>query len=464
MPHNQRMSMLAPVHQAAIRTVFALRHSRSSLGQYSRLLEETQWLSPLDIQAIQMRKLNTLLEHAYAHVPFYRRRFDEAGLKPEHIQTLNDLTRLPVLTKREIQDHLNNLLAIKGNRSQWRKNHTGGSTGHPLIFYQNPDYIAWEEADLLRGLHMIGYQLGMRWAFLRGSAYDSKTHAGWRGWLRDRILYNALWINTFDLTIDTLTEAARQLVHFQPQMLEVYVSAVTLLARLVRDRGIAGIRPGFIQTGSELLTPEDRQLIEETFTCPVFDHYGCREMGLIAKECTAHHGLHIMAESNLVEVLDADNQPAPPGTMGQMVVTNLNNYAMPFVRYEIGDMGVLSPTACSCGRGLPLLESVQGRTIDVITSPSGKLLHGAFFNTLLWKLSGLYQFRIIQETPADLCLQLVPGPTFNRQVSLTFLEEAIHRYGDPAFQVRFELCDHLPPAPSGKHRFIISHVPTQLKR
>ncbi|MBI1877047.1 MAG: phenylacetate--CoA ligase family protein, partial [Chloroflexi bacterium] len=433
------------LHSMAIRAAFKLRYGWRPLGRHAALLEETQWWPWSKIEALQMRKLKALLEHAYAHVPFYQRRFDELGVRPDHIQSPQDLAGLPILTKRHIQEHLDELLAQGVDKNRLLESRTGGSTGHPLTFYQDRAHEAWLLADLLRSNRMGGYQLGMRWAYLWGSDYDAQPHKGWRGFVRDRLIYNALWINTFDLTKDTLLHAVEQLVRWQPQIIVAYVSSATLLARLIQEKGITGIQPQAIQTSAEVLTPEDRCLLEEAFACPVFNRYGCREVGNIAHECDKHEGLHILADNNLVEVVDDAGQPAPPGMPGRIIVTNLNNYAMPFIRYEVGDTGALSPNTCSCGRGLPLLDSVEGRTIDVIVAPSGKLIHGAFFNTLLWKLTGLYQFRIIQETPADLCLQLVPGPTFERQTSLAFLEETIHRYADPAFQVRFELYDHLPP-------------------
>jgi phenylacetate-CoA ligase len=449
-----------PVHRAAIRTAFTLKNGWRPLGRYHRLLEETQWRSWPELQELQVRKLTALLEHAYMHVPFYRRYFDEAGVTPKDIQTPADLVRLPVLTKRQIQTHFTELTATHADPKHWRKRHTSGSTGTPLEFLQDCDYIAWEEADLLRGLRMIGYELGMRWAFLRGSPYEARDHAGlWKA-LRDRIIYNALWLNVSNLSVARLEEVATRIARFQPAMLETSVAAITLLAHLVRDQRIENIRPRLIQVGNEILQPEARQLITNTFQCPVFDHYGCMEVGGIAVECSVHQGLHVFAENNLIEVVNAENQPVAPGEMGRIVVTNLNNYAMPFIRYEIGDWGVLAPHACSCGRGLPLLASIIGRIQDVISSPAGHVFYPAFFTNAFWELKGIYQFRITQHTLTDLQVQIVPGPGFEQARAVAFLTDFIHRKGDPAFVLRFELCDQLPTATSGKFQCIISHVPS----
>jgi phenylacetate-CoA ligase len=151
-----------------------------------------------------------------------------------------------------------------------------------------------------------------------------------------------------------------------------------------------------------------------------------------------------------------------PGKPGRVVVTNLNNFAMPLIRYEIGDVAVASQQVCTCGRGLPLLESVLGRTSDFITSPSGKLIYGEFFTHLFYKIQGVYQFRVIQETTADLTVQIASGPDFDQQAALKYIEDAIHEHGDPAFRVRFELADQLPASSSGKYRFTLSKVPLHL--
>lgn len=458
------MKIVDAVHGMAIRAAFGLWHGWRPYGRHAAFLERSQWWPRARLEELQMQKLSGLLEHAYAKVPFYRHRFDEAGVRPSSIQSPADLRCLPILTKQDIQEHREELLTGGADRKQLIENHTGGSTGSPLTFYQDPSFAAWSDADKLRNYRMAGYELGQRWAFLWGSDYDAGTHKGQYGRFKDWLVYNTLWINTFDLTLDTLRQAAVQLSHWKPEILVAYVSSAVLLARLVQEGGVPEIRFRAIQTSAEVLTPEARQLLQETFGCPAFDRYGCREVGNIAHECDAHQGLHILAENNLVEFMDSEGHPAPPGQLGRMVVTNLNNYAMPLIRYETGDWGVYSDQPCRCDRGLPVLKTVVGRTSDIITSPSGKLLHGEFFTHLFYKISGIYQFRVVQETLADLQIYIVPGMGFEQQEAFKFLEDTIHQYGDAAFRVRFVLCDSLPPAPSGKYRFTISKVPLSLGR
>ncbi|MBU0495961.1 MAG: hypothetical protein KKA73_23250 [Chloroflexi bacterium] len=453
------MSLLDRIHGAAIRTGFALWYGWQPYGRHTAFLERSQWWPWPQLEEYQTAKLRALLTQAYANIPFYRQRFDEVGLCPAAVHAPADLIGLPVLTKAEIQDHGENLLARNVDRRRLHQDHTGGSTGHPLAFYQDAGYTAWCNADKLRCYRLAGYRLGQRWAFLWGSDYDAQAHKGHRGQLADRLVYNTLWIDTFDLDVEMLAAAARQLARWRPRILVAYVSSAVLLARLVQERGIVNVLPHAIQTSAEVLTPDDRRLLEEAFGCPIFDRYGCREVGNIAHECSAHQGLHVLAENNLLELLDEADQPVPPGQPGRVVVTNLNNHAMPLIRYETGDMAVASAQPCTCGRGLPLLESVVGRVSDLITSPSGRLLHGEFFTHLFYKTRGVRQFRVIQETRHDLLIELVPGPGFDQATTCNLVEQGIQQHGDPAFRVRFELHEHLAPSASGKYQFTISRVP-----
>jgi len=443
----------------AIQIAFSVFYGWKPYGRAAKFLEESQWWTKEKIEELQMMRLEKLLNHAYKNVPYYQKRFEEVGLLPKDIQSPADLSRLPVLSKSDIQENLSNMIACNVDIQKLKENHTGGSTGIPLTFYQDANFLAWGNADLLRNYRMTSYELGTRWAFLWGSDYDSRVHKGWFGRVKDQVIFNTIWINSFDLTTETLIEAAKQLHRWNPEILVAYVSSVTLLAKLIKENNIKGILPRAIQTSAEVLTQGDRELIRDVFGCEAFDRYGCREVGNIAHECDAHEGLHILSENNLVGLVNANDQPVGTGEIGRIIVTNLNNFAMPFIRYEIGDMGIGAERICSCGRGLPLLDSVIGRQTDIITSPSGKLLHGEFFTHLFYGLDGIKQFRVVQETRDDLYVFIVPGQDFEKQNAFKLLEDTIHQYGDEAFRIHFEILDKISPAASGKYRFTISKVP-----
>jgi phenylacetate-CoA ligase len=424
--------------------------------QAAQELELHQWLSPQEIRELQWRKLSALVTRAYQNVPYYRERFDEYGLRPKDIQCPADFARVPLLTKKDIQENLGTMTARDMSQTELLMNHTGGSTGHPLSFYQDRDYLRYASAGRTWGFQLCGFELGDKQAFFWGSDYDSTAHKGWRNRLRDWS-QNALWINVFDLTEDALYRAARSLSRWRPDFIWGYTSSVEMLAKTVEQHGVEGIHPRAVQLTAEVVAEEQRSLIEDTFGCRVFNRYGCREASLVAHECPAHSGLHVLADNNYVEFVQ-DGRPVTPGQEGMIVVTNLNNHGMPLLRYVVGDTGVPAQRVCECGRGYPLMDAVKGRVVDIIVSPSGKLLHGEFFTHLFYKTQGVRQFQVIQETEQDLSIKIVPGEGFSRE-TFCFLEQALHEYGDDRFVPHFETCDHIPLSASGKYRFVISRIP-----
>ncbi len=458
------MSIIYSLHRSSINLAFQGIFGWQHYGRYASFLDQSQWWPYERIVEFQNQKLQDLIAHAYTKVPYYHAIMKSAGIECTDIRSAQDLKKLPILSKEIIQNNVEQLLTAGCKRNELRQNHTGGSTGQPITFYQDKNFSDWGNAELLRDYRMSGYELGTRWAFLWGSDVDAKAHKGWQGRLKDQIIYNTLWINTFDLSFETIASATDQLIRWRPEIIVAYVSSITMLARYALEKGIDLIRPRAIQTSAEVLTSADRDLIRRAFGCEAFDRYGCREVGNIAHECDAHKGIHELMETNLLEILDDNDLECAPGKIGRVVVTNLCNYAMPFIRYENGDLAIRGRDECPCGRGLPLIDQIAGRIADVITSPSGKLIHGEFFTHLFYKINGVQQFRVVQESLQELIIQVVPGYGFDAETVFSFLETAIHTHGDSAFQLRFEVHDHLPPASSGKYRFTSSKVPLTFSR
>ena len=443
------------------RSPFNLRHSPGMRCLKSLL--QSQWYTPEQLTLIQVGKAKRLLRQAYEDAPYYRKAFERVGFHPEDFSRMEQLSALPVLTKSDIQNHRDELLCLTATPGSYYRNQTGGSTGHPLVFCQSWEYEAWGLADIWRNFMMCGFRPGERKVFLWGSDYDSRAHRGWKNRVvQDLLRENTVWINTFELTEERLAEAARTVERFRPRLIVAYVSSATLLASYIREHGIK-IRPRAIQTSAEVLSGAQRRLLEEVFACPVFDRYGCREVGNIAHECEAHEGLHLLEENNYTEFLDDAGLPVSPGETGTITVTNLNNSVMPLIRYQPGDLGRPAAGLCSCGRGLARMEVVDGRTADVIRSPSGKLLHGEFFTHLFYKLAGVRQFQVVQTSLERVEIRIVPMRGFDKEHACRFLSEAIREHGDPAFQVTVTLYERIPSSASGKYRFVYSELTTCTK-
>jgi len=413
-----------------------------------------------ELDRVVWNRLKSLLYYAYTNIPYYREAFNRQGTTPEDIRSWDDFAALvPILTKQDIQDNLERLTAPDLAALGGRVNHTGGSTGEPLTFYQDDNYRAHSSAGFAVLNDLFGMRHGDRTAWFWGSDYDSRKHETLRGRIRDRFFNNALFFNTFDLDRKRAIAALHRLRKWKPDFILGYVSSLTMMARIAQEEGITLPPVRGVQTTAEQLTAPQRKLLQDVFGGPVFNRYGSREVGAIAMDCAYHRGLHIITPNNIVEVVDEEGHPAPPGQVGRIVVTNLHNRAMPFIRYEIGDLGVLSAERCPCGRGLPLLKEVTGRISDVIIAPNGKLLHGEFFTHLFYKVQGVRQFQVIQETLTDLRIRIVPQ---DEQTDLTeieaFIRQVVAEHGDPAFRLHFEVMDHIPVSPSGKYRFVQSRL------
>jgi phenylacetate-CoA ligase len=365
--------MLPPLYPPLVRGVIypvyrGLRGDRliSALEE----LEKNQWLSSRDLEEMQWRRLESLLSQIEIHVPYYRDLFRRAGVKPDDIQSPADLRRLPLLTKDMIRE-AGALIVSKDPLRRGDASSTEDATGESLAFYVDASAGPIRRANTMRGYRRAGIDIGDRQAFLWGVHPDVPRRerlvsAVWNYFLNYR------YLSTFDMSDATMLRYAAQLRVFRPQLVTAYPSALALFARFCAGRGITDIRPRAIISTGEQLFEDQREAIETAFGCRVFNRYGSEEFGAVAHECPAHAGLHVMSDLVYVEILAETGEPAKAGEVGELVVTDLLNYYMPFVRYRTGDLAVATEKACPCGSGFPLLERIEERSIDAIVTPDGK--------------------------------------------------------------------------------------------
>jgi phenylacetate-CoA ligase len=431
--------------------------------KYRKMLEESQWWPRDKIIELQNKRLRQLVKYAYKNVPYYRRIFDERGLKPSDIKGVEDLAKLPVLTKRLIRDNFDDITARGFPSKELVLNSTGGSTGETLKFYRSKDdQYSWGHAAGLRAHSWLGYELGDRVIVLRESAH--RTYSKME---RFRVIFSlfferVLFIGAKAMSPDRLLSRAKKLEDFKPTLIRGYPAAIYLLARLIEREGKPRLRPRAIIIESEQLYDYQRELFSKVFGCETYGHYASYEVHPIANECPEHAGYHIAAENVIVEVVDDKGKPLPAGREGRIVVTNLHNYAMPFIRYEIGDVGALSDKACPCGRGLPLLAKLSGRTTDFIYTKSGEVIPGmavpwSFFATL-----GIEQFQIVQETYGEMVVKLVLGRKYPKKRKDEITKKIIDFWRDKVsedLEISVEFVDRIPTTELGKRRVIISKLP-----
>ncbi len=434
------------------------RRGESAQLCYQRQFERSQFLSADALRALQWQRLRDLLGHAYANCPFYRERFEQSGAHPGDLRSPEDLRRaLPPLTKQDVQEHGARLLATNWPRADLIRNQTGGSTGQPIVFYLSRDRKCSRAAATVRHNRWAGWEVGDRAAVIWGAPADRPAD-NWRSRLRGALLREPLWLDTGALTEETMLGFLAALRQFEPGIIQAYARAAVLFARYLETCGLVPPRPRAIVTSAEVLEAEDRALLERVFGAPVFNRYGCREVSVIASECPAHSGLHVMAEGLYLEIETPDG-PAEPGTMGAILVTDLLNRAMPLIRYRIGDLGAWAPGACSCGRSLPRLERVAGRVTDFLVGCAGQLVSGVFLATyVVAQRPSLGQVQIHQDRAGAVTYRVKPGPGFQADADGAYLRAATRRYlGEPA-DAALEIVAELPRAPSGKFQFSRSSV------
>jgi phenylacetate-CoA ligase len=423
-------------------------------------LNQTQWLGRDELMALQRAKLQRLVEYAYQYVPYYRRIFGEAGFHPDDLRKDPAcLTRLPILTKAIIRENFQDMLTTEPERRQrLSKLSTSGSTGQPLIFMQDPDYRDAVTADIQRHIGWAGCELGDLHAMIWGASIHMALRKKLRMQLIDWV-WNRFQINAFLMSDEAMAAFAARVRRQKPRVLFGYPSSMHRFAQFVRHNAYEDICFDGIFSSSETLISPVRQFIEETFRCKVFDRYGTLDLGGIGCECEAHTGLHTSVENNYVEIL-RDGNPAEPGEVGDLIVTNLNNLGMPFIRYSIGDAGAwYTGDHCPCRRAAPMLKAIEGRVMYAFKARDGRTVWAAFTGVGFRCLAHptIKQFQVIQKSLDKIVVRLVPDGEIPQSVMDEITQTMQATFGSNVV-VDFEFPDEITPLPSGKHQYAISEL------
>jgi phenylacetate-CoA ligase len=423
-------------------------------------MDRQQWSHPEEIEQFQWRELKRLLLHAYERVPFHRRRFEKLGIHPEDIRRIGDYSHLPFMEKRDFREAERELLSELADPRKLFTNGSGGSTGEPMRYKHDRDSYEWRQAAHLRGNAWAGSALGRKEFHLWGEPMvrDSILKAAKRA-LHHRAL-NHRYANSYRMTEGELERYLGEFNRFRPDVLIGYSYSLYLFARYADASAHEVWSPRGIIGTAEKLLPHQRELIQAVFRAPVYDRYGCREVMLIGMECEEHRGLHLTADNLYVEILREDGRPAGPGEEGEVVVTDLHNYAMPFLRYRIGDLAVASDRRCRCGRGLPLIEEVRGRTLDVLRTPEGRRISGVFVPMFFKDYAWVDEFQVEQPRLDRIDVRIKPREDFRAPLLDALRADLQDRLG-PSVELEVRIVEEIPRTPSGKHRPVISHLPPE---
>lgn len=445
-------SLFYPLHEWAMK--------RPTFG-YLRELESSQWWARQEIEDLQSRKLQALLDTAWHHCPWHRARLEQAGLSnPGAINdfSIEQLKLLPTMTKAEANENREGLHwpEVPGGSQKYN---TGGSSGQPLIFYFGRQRQASDAAGRMRARRWWGVQPGEREVYLWGAPVElNKTDRVKQ--LRDRAL-NQLVLNAFEMSVAAMDEYLDAIGRYRPHCIYGYASSLALIAAHAENRGVQLHLPDLkvVCTTGEPLDPQQRSLIQSCFQAPVANEFGSRDIGFTAHESPQGQML-LMSESIVLEVLDPQGNPVANGELGEAVMTGLCSNAQPFVRYRTGDMVRLGSAPCSAGRGLHVIEEVAGRQTDFIVRRDGTIMHALALIYVVRALDGVAEFRILQHDIDRLTVELVVNETWNRarQEQEQRLRSEIHRRLDERVDVEICYLDQIKAEASGKYRYVVSQV------
>jgi len=434
----------------------------SQVLDYLQELRNQQWNSMEENQAIQAGKLCKLLKYASENIPYYKKIVRKRGIKVREDRVFDDLKKFPILTKVTIREHFHELYRFRDKT--YYLNRSGGSTGEPVKFYQDRHYADWSLAVKLLFNEWAGCPLGTRIVKFWGSERDVfQGSQGIKGKLGS-LLHNVKLINAFNISEDDIYDFLDFLKRWKPEMIVAYVEPLYEVAKFASQRGLPVYSPRSIMTSAGTLFPDFRAQIETTFRAPVFNRYGSREVGDMACECPEHRGLHILPMTHVLEIVNSNGETCPPGRVGEVLVTSLENFTMPFIRYKIGDLAVMSNETCPCGRGTPMLRSIEGRSTSIFINQRGEIISPEYFihliGVVLNKNGLIRKFQVVQEQVSVVIVRLVVTTRDTNILHRLFAEikGKIQLVMGEDTIVEFELVDDIPPSPSGKFLYTISKV------
>jgi phenylacetate-CoA ligase len=393
---------------------FKIRDFAYPLGilRLRRFFERSQWMPPEKLRAYQESRLRGIVEQAYSHVPYYRRLFDERGLKPRDICQIEDLQKLPLLSRKTVREHFRELRASNAWRFRPAIAETSGTSGTPLRFLVDRPANVLEFAYYWRHWSWAGYRLGDRWAHVRYEFFVRQNETIGKPWHFQEHT-RRLYLNSLLISREHVGEFARALRIYRPQFIHSRPSNLYCIAMFLRERGLDDITFRAVFCGGETVTLEHREMIEKTFSCKVLDSYGHMERCIAVSQCP-EGGYHLNSDYGVLELHDG-KKSGDGGVMGRVVCTSLHKMAMPFLRYQIEDYLELyeNERQCPCGRTLPLIRAVHGRRRPIIVTPDGRPITTIFgpFS----RVNGIRRYQVIHEKPALLVVRVVKGPDFTLQ-------------------------------------------------
>lgn len=431
----------------------AIRYG-SAFRTYLEWLTDSQWWSAQEIQSYQSESLARVIEHAYRTVPYYKAQFQSLGLRPRDIATPAELTKLPILTKAQLKASDPTAFLSSGfSQKRLRRGLTSGTTGSPLVVWLTPEALQFQWAVWWRHKGRFGLTLGDKYLSF-GARLPIPANRATPPFWRRNWAFNQVYLSTYHLTSSALRVVSDWLTNEEFRFYTGYPSAMFVVARYMQEHGIRIPKPpSIVVCGSDALMPAFEREIAHGFDAPVTDQYGSAEACGNFARCEQGK-YHLDAEFGFVELLPIEG--APTSRLRRMIFTGLANMAMPLLRYDSGDVALLSEERCSCGRETVTVDRIDGRTEDYVRTPDGRMVMG--LNQAFEWASGIAATQVVQNRVEGIRVLVVPGPTFSG-VDLEKLEYQLRQRVGAELAIEFEVVDDIPLTKAGKYRAVVSTIP-----
>lgn len=432
--------------------------SRSRIQKYLKEIEKIEKLSADKIVEYQNEKLKKLLLHAWKNVPYYNKILSKGEVVKNGKIKLENFKNIPVLTKEIIREEGKDLYSKDYKKRRFYFNTSGGSTGEPIKFLQDKRYDEWNTATKIFYNRMLGKEIGEKEIKFWGSERDIiKGNLK----IKDRAinyLYNRKFFNSYNLNEINIKKLIELHKKIRPTSYWSYTDSAYEFSKYLLNKNIKLPPPKFIICTINPLYENIRETIEKAFNCPVYDQYGSREVGSVACQCKEKKELHTFPWFNYVEILDKNNNEANVGKMGKIIITNLENYSMPLIRYEIGDVAESAGyLECSCKRNFFSLNKILGRTLGYFKKKDGTLIHSHFIVQRLFFKEWIKRFQIIQDNFEHITIKIEKRGKVNKKDMEEIIKETKILVGEE-FDIEFEFVDKILPSKSGKYLYTIRKV------
>jgi len=412
------------------------------------LLWRSQYYPRERLLSLQWKLLSRMLDHCFENVPHYRELFRKLGLKRSDFTRLEDLSKIPILSKDYLIEHHDEFKADNFEKFRPKAIQTSGTTGSPLTVYWDSGSNVLEFACMWRHFSWLGYRLGEPFLDIRSVVMDALDGYKWNFKCR------GLELSSDIIDLSNVHKYARLLRKHRVKLWRGHPAAIASFCHVLSEAGIDDVKPKYVFTASEAVLDHQRRFIEAWTGVPVCDNYGLKEHNVLIIQCPKG-GYHVAMEYGMVEIVKDDGSLAGPGQEGRIIATGLHNKAFPLLRYDTMDYATRSDAVCPCSRTLPLVESLTGRVDDRVLTADGRWVSGLSFAFFFPK--GIKRAQLLQKEKLALDVYIVPNPEFG-EATTNMLRTDLKKKLGQATEIRIHVVDEVPYRSCGKFKFVINQM------